>query len=152
MNSFNALGVTDRADRTIGELLDEWRARCGRSRAELRRLDGQQMTTGAGPYPVRWQAWHLASELATHADDIAVPETGEEPTSRLHWRVRFAKFALDETRPDVTVEPVDGGTLVRSDDVEAVLDDAELTAAVNGRLRPDHPIDPALRASLSALA
>ena len=33
-----------------------------------------------------------------------------------------------------------------------MLDDAELTAAVNGRLPADHPLDPDLRAALSALA
>ncbi len=110
-----------------------------------------QLTTGAGPYPARWQAWHLASELATHADDIGLPETAAEAPDRLAWRVRFARFALDEMRPDVVVEPGAGGTTVRAEGVEAVLDDAELTAAVNGRLPADHPIDPRLRAALSAL-
>jgi hypothetical protein len=40
---------------------------------------------------------------------------------------------------------------VRAGGAEAVLDGVELTAAVNARLPDDHPIDPALRAALSAL-
>ena len=82
INGFNALGVTDRADRTPDELLAEWRAACARTRTELRGLDGGDLTTGAGPYPARWQAWHLASELATHADDIGVPESPDEAADR----------------------------------------------------------------------
>lgn len=151
MNAFNALGVSDRADRTTEELLVEWRTGCARTRAELRQLDGQQITTGAGPYPARWQAWHLASELATHADDISLPESPAEAAARLDWRVRFARFALDEVKPDVTVERTEGGTRVRIGDAEAVLADAELTAAVNARLPADDPIDPRLRAALSTL-
>ena len=54
-------------------------------------------------------------------------------------------------KPDVVVEPGDGVTTVRFEGIEAVLDDAELTAAVNARLPADHPIDPRLRAALSAL-
>lgn len=153
MNSFNALGVTDRADRTPDEVLAEWRTGCTRTRTELRGLDGGDMTTGAGPYPARWQAWHLASELATHADDIGVTESAGEAADRRAWRTAFAHFALDEMRPEVTVEPAPGGgNLVRAGGAEAVLDDAELTAAVNGRLPADHPLDPDLRAALSALA
>ena len=29
--------------------------------------------TSTGDYPCRWQAVHVAAELATHADDIGVP-------------------------------------------------------------------------------
>ena len=153
INGFNALGVTDRADRTPDAVLAEWRAACARTRTELRGLDGGDLTTGAGPYPARWQAWHLASELATHADDIGVPESPEEAADRRAWRTAFARFALDEMRPEVTVEAAPGGgTLVRAGGAEAVLDDAELTAAVNGRLPADHSLDPELRAALSALA
>jgi uncharacterized protein (TIGR03083 family) len=151
INGFNALGVSDRADRTTDEVLAEWRAGCARTRTELRALDGQDVTTGVGPYPARWQAWHLASELATHADDIGLPETADEAGERRAWRTAFARFALDEMRPDVTVEATPEGTRVRAGGAEAVLDDAELSAAVNGRLPMDHPIDPELRAALNAL-
>src|SRR5262245_17169164 len=151
MNGFNALGVSDRADRTTDEVVDEWRAACTRTRTELRALDGKDVGTGVGPYPARWQAWHLASELATHADDIGVPETSDEAGERSAWRTAFARFALDEMRPEVTVEATPEGTRVQASGVEAVLTDEELTAAVNGRLPNDHPIDPELRAALNAL-
>ena len=152
MDGFNGLGVSDRAGRSAAELLDEWRSGCARTRSELRRRDGGDMTTGAGAYPARWQAWHLASELATHADDIGLPETAEEADGRLAWRVQFARFALDEMRPEVTVEPGPDGFTVRAGEGEVVLDEAGLVDAVNGRLPADHPIDPALRPILSALA
>jgi uncharacterized protein (TIGR03083 family) len=152
MDGFNALGVSDRAGRSHAELLDEWRSGCTRTRTELRHRDGQDITTSAGPYPARWQAWHLASELATHADDVGVTESTAEADGRLAWRVRFARFALDETRPEITVEPGPDGYTVRAGDREVTLDDAELVDAVNGRLPPDHPVDPALRPMLSTLA
>jgi len=152
LNAFNALGVSDRAGRSPAELLDEWRSGCTRTRTELRHRDGQDITTSAGPYPARWQAWHLASELATHADDVGVTESTAEAEGRLAWRVRFARFALDETRPEITVEPGPDGYTVRAGDREVTLDDAELVDSVNGRLPPDHPVDPALRPMLSALA
>ena len=75
LNAFNALGVSDRKDQRPADLLDEWRRENGETRSEMRHRDGEQMPTAVGQYPVRWQAWHLASELATHADDVNVPVT-----------------------------------------------------------------------------
>ena len=108
MNGFNALGVEDRRGRSAGEVLAEWRAGCARTRRELRQRDGGTIATGVGPYSARWQAWHLASELATHADDVGLPETTEEAPGRQAWRTRFALFALDEMKPDVEVATVAG--------------------------------------------
>jgi hypothetical protein len=54
-------------------------------------------------------------------------------------------------RPEVTVEAARGHPRAAGG-AEAVLDDAELTAAVNGRLPADHPLDPELRARFSAPA
>src|SRR5208283_5425490 len=42
----------------------------------------------------RWQAVHVAAELATHADDIGVPVTHDERTERTAWRARYSRFAL----------------------------------------------------------
>ena len=95
LNAFNALGVSDRKDQRPADLLDEWRRENGETRSEMRHRDGEQMPTAVGQYPVRWQAWHLASELATHADDVNVPVTHKrEEDARRDWRVRFARFAL----------------------------------------------------------
>ncbi len=118
----------------------------------MRRRDGEQMPTAVGPYPVRWQAWHLASELATHADDIGVPTTHKrEEATRRDWRVRFARFALAEMKPDVEVQQLGDGTWVRANGVEATLNDDDLIDAVNARLPADSSINPTLREALGAL-
>lgn len=152
VHSFNAIGVNDRRDQRPADVLDEWRRECGETRSEMRRRDGQQMPTMVGQYPVRWQAWHLASELATHADDINVPVTHKrEEDARRDWRARFARFALREGKPDVEVQLVDGGTWVRADGVEATLNDDDLIDAVNDRLPADHKLKPALREKLASV-
>lgn len=152
LNAFNALGVSDRKDQRPADLLDEWRRENGETRSEMRHRDGEQMPTAVGQYPVRWQAWHLASELATHADDVNVPVTHKrEEDARRDWRVRFARFALAESKPDVEVQIVTGGTWVRSDGDEATLSDDDFIDAVNARLPADHKLKPALREKLASL-
>ena len=92
----------------------------------MRRRDGETCD-GGGAYPVRWQAWHLASQLATHADDVGVPTTHKrEEETRRDWRARFARFALVEAKPDVEVQLLDDGTWVRANGVEATLTDDQL--------------------------
>jgi hypothetical protein len=104
-----------------------------------------------GPYPARWQAFHLASELATHADDVGVPVTDAEAAGRADWRRRFAVFVLSEMKPEVGVTPVEGGTKVRAGDDEAVLSDDELIAVTNGRLAADDPLPGGLRSALNVV-
>ena len=104
-----------------------------------------------GPYPVDWQAWHLASELATHADDIGVPIDPADVARRTDWRARFSRFALAETKPDVAVTAGDGGTTVTVGDRIVVLDDESLVAAVSARTTPVAYDDEVL-AGLRALA
>ena len=146
MHSFNAIGVSDRKDKTPADLLDEFQRENGETRAKMRERDGEELSTMAGPYPMRWQAWHLASELATHADDVGVPTTHKrEEETRRDWRARFARFALAESKPDVEVQLLDGGTWVRANGVEATLSDDDLVrcrerAAPGRQLRePDPP-------------
>ena len=151
MDSFNAIGVAERAGRTSDELLAEWRETCGRTTRELRARDGGEIPTMVGPYPARWQAFHLASELATHADDVGVPVTDAEAAGRADWRRRFAVFVLSEMKPEVGVTPVEGGTKVRAGDDEAVLSDDELIAVTNGRLAADDPLPGGLRSALNVV-
>jgi uncharacterized protein (TIGR03083 family) len=151
IDSFNAAGVADRAGRSSDELLAEWRETCGRTCRDLRARDGGEIPTMVGPYPVRWQAFHLASELATHADDIGVPVSAEEAEARADWRRRFALFVLSEVKPDVEVSPCEGGTSVSAEDQEAVLTDDELIAATNGRLPADHPLTDGLRRAVNVV-
>ena len=151
MDSFNAVGVADRAGRSSDDLLAEWRQTCGRTTRELRARNGGDIPTMVGPYPARWQAFHLASELATHADDVGVPVTDAEAAARADWRRRFAVFVLGEMKPDVDVASVEGGTKVRAGGDEAVLSDAELIAVTNGRLPADHPLPAGLRSALNVV-
>ena len=147
MDSFNAYGVRERAGRPIADVLDEWRRTCARTRTELRHRDGKTLATMVGPYPVRWQAFHLASELATHGDDIGAPPlpgSGE-------WRARFAAFAVPEAKPEVVVELQAGTARVTAGGREVTLTTDDLVAAANGRLAADHPLDPALRAALNVV-
>jgi uncharacterized protein (TIGR03083 family) len=151
MDSFNALGVTQRADRSTDELVAEWRATCERTRQDLRKRDGGDIPTMVGPYPARWQAFHLASELATHADDVGVPVSADEAEARTDWRRRFAVFVLSEMKPDVEVGAAEGGTAVRAEGQEAVVSDDDLIAATNGRLPADHPLPASLRQALNVV-
>ncbi len=151
VDSFNAVGVTARAGTATDTVLDEWRTTCTRTRDELRTRDGGDIPTMVGPYPARWQAFHLASELATHADDIGVPIDPDEAAARTDWRKRFALFALSESKPDVEVRPADGGTHVEAGGAQAVLSDDDLIAVTNGRLPDDHPLQPSLRRALNVV-
>jgi uncharacterized protein (TIGR03083 family) len=151
MHSFNALGVSDRADTPHAEVLDEWRVGCRRTRTELRERSGSDIATSVGPYPADWQAWHLASELATHGDDVGVPVGADEVGARTDWRARFSRFALAESKPDLTVVKGDEGTAVTIGDRTLTLDDPTLVAAVSARVPPGE-LDDEARAALSALA
>jgi uncharacterized protein (TIGR03083 family) len=99
VHSFNALGVTERAGRSPSEVAHEWKVADAGTRQRFRERDGGQMSTMAGAYPVRWQAFHIASELATHADDMGVPVPSAAVPSRLAWRAAFSRFALVERSP-----------------------------------------------------
>jgi uncharacterized protein (TIGR03083 family) len=133
MNSFNALGVADMADRSPQEALDEWRRVNGETRQRMRERRGGELATMVGAYSMDWQAWHLANELAVHADDIGVPVEASEAADRAAWLTAFARFATTETGKGVTIEPVERGYRVSVGDVEAVLSAEDLVAAVNAR-------------------
>ncbi|MCU0268602.1 MAG: maleylpyruvate isomerase family mycothiol-dependent enzyme [Acidimicrobiales bacterium] len=151
VHSFNALGVRERAERPADVVVEEWWSANAETRRRLRERDGGDMATMVGPYPVRWQAFHLASELATHADDLGVAVADAEATHRLAWRARFSRFALAETRPDLAVAVVDGGTHVRGEGIDVVVEDASLVAAVAGRLVDTAGLDDATRTVLSTM-
>ena len=72
LDSVNALGVAGYAALPPAGVLARWRAASAASRRGRERGAGV-VDTSAGDYPCRWQAVHVAAELATHADDIGVP-------------------------------------------------------------------------------
>jgi uncharacterized protein (TIGR03083 family) len=149
---FNEWGIRAHDDRNPGEILAEWTADHAETVRRMRARDGGTMTTMVPDYPVRLQAFHTATELATHADDAGVPVTPGEAAARTDWRARFNRFAVAEAERDVEILPRDGRNRVKRGDVEAELTDAELVEAVAGRLPADHSLPAELRAALSLAA
>ena len=149
IGSFNEIGIREYDDKAPPEILRTWRAASAETRRRMRERDGGTMTTMVPDYPVRQQAFHVASELATHADDIGVPVSPDEEARRTAWRAPFSRFVLAEESRDVVVEPHDGEHVVRAGGVEARLSDHDFVEAVAGRLPPGHALPDALRAALS---
>jgi len=138
----NDLGIHQFDGRSPQQLLDEWQVRITRNREGFRARDGHDVDTSIGAYPARWQAFHLAFELATHADDVGVPVTPAEADGRLAWETRFGRFALHEGKPELTVTGGGGRTHVQGDGIDVDLDDTTFLAAVTARLPDDSDLDP----------
>lgn len=116
--AFNALGIADTSGVPDDELLQQWSRADADTRRRFRERGDGEVDTSVGQYPARWQAFHLAGELAVHADDLFVPVPDSDRADRLDWRVRFSRFALVESKPDVTVEASAGRTRVVGGDLE----------------------------------
>jgi hypothetical protein len=99
--------------------------------------DGGNVDSSVGPYPARWQAFHLASELATHADDVGVPITNAEAENRTAWRAAFSRFALKEAKPEARTVAYQGRTHVTNGAVDLDLTDEEFVEAAAARLPVD---------------
>ena len=132
--SANDLGVRGFDGQSPQQIVDEWRDRITRNTEELRARDGSDIDSSVGAYPARWQAFHLAFELATHADDIGVPVTAQEAEPRIAWQAHFARFALSEVKPDLTIVGHDGRTHVHGEGIDIDLADAAFVDAVAARL------------------
>ncbi len=148
--SANELGIRDLDGRPSEELLGDWRSVNGATRAGFRGRDGDDVDSSVGPYPARWQAFHLAFELAVHADDIGVPVTAAELVERDAWQAQFGRFALLELNKDLQIEAGDATTRVKGDGLDVDLPDAVFVQAVAARLDDDGPLDADARALLSA--
>ncbi|MCB1017049.1 MAG: maleylpyruvate isomerase family mycothiol-dependent enzyme [Acidimicrobiales bacterium] len=149
LDEFNQAGVDARRDQAPSLLLTQWAAADAETRRRLRERDGGDMDSSVGPYPVRHQAFHVATELATHADDMGRPVPDDEAASRLAWRAAFSRFALTEKDPSAVVEDrADGATRVATGGVDVVVDEATLVEGLVGRLPAD--ADPDVRTALSA--
>jgi len=145
--------VRQRRDLPVAEVLAEWREANALTRRRMREL-GRDATlaTAAGPYPAGRQAFHYASELATHGDDIGVPVAPEEEPRRTAWRAEVARMALAEQGRPVTVTPGPQGFEVRMKGAISQLTPAEFVAATVARLPPEHPLDGEIREALVCLA
>ncbi|MBW8485400.1 maleylpyruvate isomerase family mycothiol-dependent enzyme [Actinomadura parmotrematis] len=153
LDGFNDWTVRERRDRPLAAVLEEWRERSAETRERMRELGPDaSLTTMAGPYPNRLQAFHYCSEYATHADDVgALVDPGEQP-GRAAWRARVGVFALAEADAPVDVTATPTGYRVRMGDHEADLTAAELADATTNRLPADHPLHRDLREALVCLA
>jgi len=150
LTTANDIGIREFQGHAPSQVLDTWRTRASENREAFRARDGGNVDSTVGPYPARWQAFHLAFELATHADDVAVPVAGDEAATRNAWQARFGRFALKELKPDITIDAHDGHTHVRSDDVDVDLTDEQFVQAVAARLPEDSGLDGETAAALSA--
>ena len=150
LTSANELGIRELDGRPISEMLEEWRAANARNREGFRARDGGDVDSSVGAYPARWQAFHLAFELAVHADDVGVPVTAPEEAARTAWQAQFGRFALKELNKDLEIKAGNGTTQVRGDGIDLELPDAVFVQAVAARIGDDGPLDAEERALLSA--
>jgi uncharacterized protein (TIGR03083 family) len=148
--SANDIGIHEFDDQSPEQILETWRTRSAQNRDGFRARDGGDVDSSVGAYPGRWQAFHLAFELATHADDVGVPVTASEAPGRIDWQSRFGRFALKELKPELSIE-VDGDrTHVKGDGIDVELTPAQFVGAVAARLPADSEIDADTAATLSA--
>ncbi len=150
MDSANDAGVKERRDTPVADVLASWKERNADVRRRLRER-GRDGTLGSsvGPYPVGLMAFHIASEYATHFDDLY--ETVDDP-ARTAWRAKVSEFALEEAEKPVEFDARGDSYVVRSGDKEATLPLADFVEAVTARLPDEYAIDPELRDALRALA
>ena len=149
-DSFNAWMVRKRADRSAQEVLDEWWRLNSDVRRRMRELGREgTMSSSVGPYPVGLMGFHLASEYATHYDDMDGPLTDAERAERTRWRDKVSRFALKETEKPVELEPTADGYVVRAAGTDARLSRSDFVEAVTARLKT---IDSELQQALRALA
>jgi uncharacterized protein (TIGR03083 family) len=146
VDDFNALGVADWSAPPAADVLAAWADASARSRASFRERADGTIDSSIGEYPNRWQAFHVASELATHADDVGAAVGPDEQAARLAWRVGFSRFALAEAKPGLAVTVADGRTLVSDGTTQVELTDDDLVDGVMGRLGPESGFSPEARA------
>jgi uncharacterized protein (TIGR03083 family) len=153
LGGFNEWCVRQRAETPVKEVLDEWRVANAETRRRMRSLgrDGELLTS-AGPYPAGLQAFHLASEYATHADDVGAPVQSDEEPGRTQWRARVGRFVSREQGAPVEIEEIDGTYRVRLGANSAELSAPDFVEATVARFPADHPLDRRLRAALVCLA
>jgi uncharacterized protein (TIGR03083 family) len=150
VGDFNDWIVQMRADAAPEEVRESWKKANADVRKQLRERgrDGT-LSSSVGPYPVGLMAFHIASEYATHADDMDVPVSDAERAERTAWRDKISRFALEEVGKPVELEERDDSYLVRAAGKEATLSRADFVEAVTARLKT---IDPELQDALRALA
>jgi hypothetical protein len=138
VDAFNAIGIAGFAGVADDAVLRQFVADDADTRRRFRERGDGEVDTSVGLYPARWQAFHLAGELATHADDIFVTVPAEDAADRRDWRARFSRFALREAKPDLVLDIDQASTRVRGDGIDIELGDDDLVAAVAARGASQH--------------
>ncbi|MEU4403612.1 maleylpyruvate isomerase N-terminal domain-containing protein [Streptosporangium sp. NPDC023963] len=152
-DGFNEWCVRNRRGVPVEEVLQEWRRENGDTRERMRALGHDApLPTFAGPYPAGLQAFHYASEYATHADDVGAPVTEDEAEERSWWRARVGAFVLAEQDSKAEVELTADGVRVHAYGASELLPAPVFVEATVGRLPEDHPLDRRLRDALRCLA
>jgi uncharacterized protein (TIGR03083 family) len=149
MDSFNEVGIRSYDGRPTHEILAEWRRAQAENVDGFEAVDGRDVDTSVGAYPGRWQAFHLAFEMAVHADDAAVPVPADAVDARVDWWARFGRFGLREKNSALAIEGSNGRTQVKGEGLDVDLPDAVFGQAVAGRLGDDSDLDAATRKALS---
>jgi hypothetical protein len=139
LDEFNEAGVALYADTSTVEMLVAWRRQSADSRAGFRAADGTDIDSSIGSYPGRSQAFHVAYELAIHADDMGAPIGADESDDRQRWLAGVSRFALTERKDDVSVERSGDGFVVRQGDRTTNFDRASFIAGVSDRAAPSPP-------------
>lgn len=138
LDQINALGVAAHEDEPTDEVLVSWEEQNARSRAGFRAADGKDIDSSIGAYPGRAQAFHVAWELAVHADDMDAPVRDDESDARAEWMAAVSRFALTEVKGDISVDRRGEDYIVRRGETEAIFDRAAFIAGVSGRVEPGH--------------
>lgn len=128
-----AAGLSEVSDLTPQQLLTDWRVQGRRNRLGYRAVDGGDLDSSIGPYPVWLWAFHIALEVAVHADDAHVPVEDSEMAVRSGWMGAVCRLALTECKDDVTVDLVEGDYVVRQGDLTIELDEEQFVGGVTGR-------------------
>jgi uncharacterized protein (TIGR03083 family) len=152
VHSFNEWMVKARADRPLDDVLDEWRTKNAEVRRRMRALGvSGTMSSSVGPYAVDLMAFHIASEYATHADDMDVSIDDGETDARTAWRAKVSLFGLKEAEKPIVVEQRGNTYVVTTGGKSATLTEADFVEAVTARATAAD-LDPELRSALVALA
>jgi len=154
IDEFNQVQIQNRAHLSAGEVLEQWLTRHAKVRKKWAALDpGSKITTIVGPYPLRAQIWHIASEYATHADDMGVKVAPEAQQKRLAWRFQLSAFAVQEKKDPPALERSGDRMIITLKQHRLSLSLEDFVAAVSARLDlPKNLEDRQLIKALRALA
>ena len=154
IDEFNQGQVQNRAHLSNEEILKQWRTRQARVREDWEKLGlNAKITTIVGPYPLQAQIWHIASEYATHADDMGMKVASDAQQQRLLWRFQLSSFAVQEKKDPPDLERSGDRMIITTKQQHLSLSLEDFVAAVSARLvLPKNLEDRQLIKALRALA